>query len=358
MPKTRNVRLLGAVLLLAAATGCSTLPQSGPDMSNISEEADDLNIEFVTLTPATVPPFGPVPTPDNPMAAQINPGASRLKLGPGDVLRIQMFETSNTGSLFAEEGSGVLNRVIVDDRGNIALPYAGTMRAAGLTPADLQQKIAQQLASIAVQPAAYVEVVEDHSNSVMVAGAVPEPGRTSLQTGAASALDAINMAGGVEGDPWHYDVLLRRDGTVRRVPLSDLLNGQDFSIKPGDRLQVQQRPKRFIAMGALQEAGAYDFPSSNLNLLEALAAAGGLSDQRANRNGVYVYRPSHDAAQKPKLFLLDMADPESVLVAEAFAVQPGDAVYVTNAVLTDLNKFLEPILRSIAIFNFATVVSQ
>ena len=35
-------------------------------------------------------------------------------------------------------------------------------------------------------------------------------------------------------------------------------------------------------------------------------------------------------------------------------MKAGDAIFVTNALLTDINKVLEPILRSLAIFRFAS----
>ena len=61
---------------------------------------------------------------------------------------------------------------------------------------------------------------------------------------------------------------------------------------------------------------------------------------------------------KPSLFLLDMSEPDSLFVANAFAMQPGDAIYVSNAPLTDFMKIVDPILRAIAIFNFSTAVGQ
>ena len=46
------------------------------------------------------------------------------------------------------------------------------------------------------------------------------------------------------------------------------------------------------------------------------------------------------------LFLLNMERPDSLFVADAFAIEPDDAIYGSNAPLTDVNKILEPILRS------------
>lgn len=352
----RYLALLLAGFMLA---GCSILPQSGPNMSGAEEDAEARDIIFTQLTAETVPAYSRVSPADRPLAAPIRPGAVRLKLGPGDVLRVQMFETGTTGSLFSgAEGAGVLNQVVVDDRGQINLPYAGRLQAAGLTPAELQDAIAKRLARIAVEPAAYVQVLQDFSNSVMVTGDVPKAGRQSLRDGVASALDAINNAGGLGGPAWHYDLVLRRGTEVSRRTVSDLLNGGDFALRPEDRLSVKLNPKKFIALGAVQAAGAFEFPVPELNLLEALAAARGLADTRANRTGVYVFRPAETAGAKQQLFALDMSEPDSLFIADAFAMQPGDAIYVSNAPLTDFMKIVDPILRAIAIFNFSTSVGQ
>ena len=352
-------RILAAAVISIALAGCSTLPQSGPDMRDAEEVAAQRDIHFTTLTAETVAPYVAIAQADSPLAQPIRAGEERLKLGSGDVLRVQMFETSATGTLFGETaGAGVLDQVVIDERGGINLPYAGRLRAAGLTPAQLQERIASRLSEIAVEPAAYVQVVRDHSNSIMITGAVAKAGRLSLRDGVASALDAINNAGGISGQPWHFDLVLRRGGSVSRYTVAALQNGGDFALKPGDRLTVEANTKKFVALGAIQAAGAFTFPSPELNLLEALAAAKGLSDQRADRTGVYVFRPQQKPGEKPSLFLLDMSEADSLFVANAFAVRPNDAIYVSNAPLTDFMKIVDPILRAIAIFNFSASVGQ
>lgn len=350
---------LAIAILSVWLAGCSVLPQSGPNMRGAEETAAERNIQYTVLTSENVAPYMAPPRTDRPLTQKIPVGKTRLELGAGDVLRVQMFETSAAGALFSGSGgAGLLDQVVIDEQGRINLPYAGRLQAAGLTPAQLQTRIAERLSEIAVEPAAFVQVVQDHSNSVMVTGAVARPGRQSLRNGIASALDALNNAGGVAGQPWHFDVILRRGMTVSRYTVADLQNGGDFPLTPGDRLMVEHNTKKFVALGALQTAGAFEFPAPDLNLLEALAAAKGLSDRQADRTGVYVFRPAPAPEAQHALFLLDMSESDSLFVANAFAMKPGDAIFVSNAPLTDFMKILDPILRSIAIFNFSTTVGQ
>ena len=107
-------------------------------------------------------------------------------------------------------------------------------------------------------------------------------------------------------------------------------------------------PKRFIAIGAISSSGAYDFTAPQMSLLDALALAGGLNDSLADRRGVYLFRPVPQALDRGKLFLLDMSEPYSPFVASAFDVRPGDAIYVTNALVTDFDKIIAPLVRSIS----------
>jgi protein involved in polysaccharide export with SLBB domain len=74
-----------------------------------------------------------------------------ITLGVGDVVSVTIFEAEG-GGLFvpsevgARPGSFVtLPEQIVDSNGNITVPYAGTIRAAGRTPSEVQQAITEAL---------------------------------------------------------------------------------------------------------------------------------------------------------------------------------------------------------------------
>ena len=68
---------------------------------------------------------------------------SRISLGIGDVVSITIFE-AEVGGLFVPGDAGArpgnfvtLPNQIVDSNGNITVPYAGTIRAAGRTPSEV-----------------------------------------------------------------------------------------------------------------------------------------------------------------------------------------------------------------------------
>ena len=75
----------------------------------------------------------------------------RITLGVGDVVSVTIFEPE-PGGFFVPSDPGArpgnfvtLPNQIVDTSGNITVPYAGTIRAAGRTPSEVQQAIMEAL---------------------------------------------------------------------------------------------------------------------------------------------------------------------------------------------------------------------
>jgi hypothetical protein len=77
----------------------------------------------------------------------------RITLGIGDVVSVTIFE--RPGGLFVPGDTGArpgnfvtLPNQIVDSNGNITMPYAGTIRAAGRTPSEVQRAINESLRAL------------------------------------------------------------------------------------------------------------------------------------------------------------------------------------------------------------------
>jgi protein involved in polysaccharide export with SLBB domain len=77
----------------------------------------------------------------------------RITLGIGDLVNVTIFE-AEPGGLFipGEPGARPGNFVtlpdqVVDTNGNITVPYAGTIRALGRTPAEVQEAINEALST-------------------------------------------------------------------------------------------------------------------------------------------------------------------------------------------------------------------
>ena len=83
---------------------------------------------------------------------------------------------------------------------------------------------------------------------------------------------------------------------------------------------------------------------------------GGLSDERANKTGVFVFRLGdiqNNPGARARVFRLDLGQPVSIFVAQQFGMQVRDVVYVTNAPLYEYNKVLTAIYKTFSIVGIA-----
>jgi polysaccharide export outer membrane protein len=75
----------------------------------------------------------------------------RITLGIRDVVSVTIFEAEPGGLFIPSEPSArpgnfvTLPNQVVDSKGNITVPYAGTIRALGRTPSEVQEAINEAL---------------------------------------------------------------------------------------------------------------------------------------------------------------------------------------------------------------------
>ncbi len=343
--------------------GCQVVPGDGPWMGGAqSTSTDALPFDLIDLTPTTVVAFRPVTSIDRPSITSNLSASAHVSVAPGDVLKVRIFEPYE-GSIFPtiQRPGADLGVQRVTDEGTINVPYAGTVKVAGLDLTQIEQRIASQLTGKAQDPQVVVEFVADRTHTVMVSGDVKQPGRISLLEGTRSVLDAINRAGGPYAPnnlpASQLEVVVRRNGQViLTTQYSDLLAGGDIAVQKNDEIVVRPNVRNFTVLGAVQKAGNYEITKVNLTLLEALGQVGGLTDERANKTGVFVFRMGdiqNNPGTRARVFRLDLAQPVSIFVAQEFGMQPRDVVYVTNAPLYEYNKIVTAIYRTFAVVGVA-----
>ncbi|WP_033461576.1 polysaccharide biosynthesis/export family protein [Bordetella bronchiseptica] len=351
----RLIRCL-SIALLALLSGCSILSGSGPTRSAIMDGgstdatgAKPGSYDLVDLRADTIAPYVLVKAVSKDGATS-DGYVGNMRVMPGDVLRILVADSMETG-LFAPLAAGgtVFEAVRVAADGSISLPYAGRLKVQGKSLAQIEQLVKGSLRNTAaVQPQVMVDLADDRSNSVLVAGAVPRPGRFGGNKGPLTALDAITQAGGSTLPAYQADVVIRTGSKVQRIPYQQLLNGRNVAVEPRSELVVEPNLKRFVAMGALTKPGLHELPSNQTNLLDALGVAGGLNDRAADATGVFVFRldgRNADGRRRPTVFRLNMRNPESMFLAKQFELLPEDVVYVSNAPMYEWEKIITPIVQ-------------
>lgn len=365
---------IASLLLATALPGCAAfLSQSGPSRSAVIGHAADtgpspgaakIDYSLVSLDAGVVSQLGdddPVPRFS---AALTDQAASPGTLGVGDSVALTIFE-AGAGGLFipSEPGTRAGNFVNlptqqIDSSGTITVPFAGSVRAAGLTPAAVEQDIDGRLKGRALEPQAVLTVTDRRAGAISITGEVGNAARFSLEPGGETVLGAIARAGGPRFPAYETTVTLQRGGRTEHALLSVIMTdpSQNVALQPGDGIYLAHTPRYFLAFGAngpAQSIGLvnrrFTFDDVHLSLADALAKAGGLEDDRANARAIFVYRfvrPSTEAANAvtPTIYMLDLTNPAGYFYANNFRVHNEDTLFVSNSPSTDLSKFLALVL--------------
>lgn len=365
-----TVRVCSFILAIAVGVaGCGTIPGDGPLMIGAQATSTEaLPFDVIELTPTTIVAVSQPPNIDRASITGSLPAGRSFVATRGDVLRVRVFERYEGGIFPTLQRSGAdFGAQRVTDEGTINVPYAGVVQVEGLELSQIEHRIVAKLGTRAQDPQVIAEVVTDWSYTVMVSGEVKRPGRVSILDGVRTVVDAINNRGGLAsgggaegaggggagsagGGSNQTEVVVRRGGLViLDAQYSELLAGGDIAIQKGDEIVARPNSRTFTVLGAVMKSGNIEMSKPNLSLLEALGSVGGLSEQRANKSGVYVFRMG-DLETKPsakaRVFRLDLNLPVSIFVAQQFNIQVRDVVYVTNAPLYEYDKILKPIYQT------------
>ncbi len=367
------VRLLGVAPALLSLSACANLPASGPTADAINAaQRRGADFSIVDIDAAALAGL-PSPDPGPSSLAALDGGGSADRMGPGDVLQISIYEVgvslfagrsagsgSNTNAFTPSTGAAeTLPPITVGRDGTIVLPWIGRLTAAGKTPDALSAEIAGALRGKSQDPQVVVGVRENLANTVMVTGDVKKPGRLPLSLAGERLSDAVALTGGPSNAVQDTTVQLSRAGRSGAIPLAALMTdpSDDVPLRAGDRVTVVYQPRSFTVFGAAGKVSEVPFQTPHVSLAEAIARAGGPSDQQADASAVFVFRyqPSAPdgapmAGAKPVAYRLDLLKAQSYFLAQGFEMRPRDVIYIANArsnqptkVVQILNLFFSPI---------------
>jgi polysaccharide export outer membrane protein len=293
-----------------------------------------------------------------------SPHYSRL-VGPGDVLEVTIWEAAPAtlfGGAMITAAGGIetshatsLPPQMVNDEGYISVPFAGRILAAGKSLGQIEAEIVERLHGKANQPQVLVRRTQDFSADATVVGDVNRSTRVPLVPGNDRLLDAIAEAGGVKEPVNKVTIQVTRGEQVYSMPLQTIIRDprQDVNLMPGDVVTALYQPYSFTALGATGKDEEVNFESQGISLAQALARTGGLIDSRSNPKGVFVFRfvpknalkwPHHPVMTTPDgmvpvVFRIDLTNPSSFFLIQSFPMQDKDILYVSNAPVTEMQKF-------------------
>jgi polysaccharide biosynthesis/export protein len=252
-----------------------------------------------------------------PAAGREAPGPVRddYRLGPGDIVRIQVFQNPD-----------LTVEARLSEAGVISYPLLGAVRLSGLSASQGEQLIATRLrdGKFVQNPQVTVNVLTFRSQQVSVLGNINRPGRYPIETTGMRLSEVLSLAGGISATGADEVVLVTvRDGRPTRLEI-DIVEmfasgdlEKDPTMQAGDVVYVNRAPNYFI-YGQVSRPGMYTL-ERGMTLAQAIAKGGGLTLRGTDR-GVRVHRRFGDKAIQVLEPRLD--DP----------VRPDDLIFVRESV--------------------------
>lgn len=385
-------RLFGWLAILAlplVVAGCSSLGASGPSTRAVkSAGRADPRIKVVELTDSVA---------RHVIGAQRNETLSQLLgdappqgsvVGLGDVLDISIWEAP-PAALFGTTAADArlslapvtsrgseIPQQMVNSEGQITVPFVGSINVAGRTTHDISREIVRRLSGRAHEPQAIVRIAENQAANVTVVGDVANSRRVALTTKGERLLDVLAAAGGVRQPVDKIMIQVTRGNRVVQQPLGSVIRTPPDNIRlaADDVVTALHQPFSFQALGAIGNNAEINFEGTGITLAQALGRIGGLQDNRADVKGVFIFRLEDPAALPPELangaqttpdgkipviYRVDMANPATFFVAQGFPIRNKDVIYVSNAPLSDLFKFVNVVSQmTFSVVNIGNIVDQ
>jgi polysaccharide export outer membrane protein len=142
---------------------------------------------------------------------------------------------------------------------------------------------------------------------------------------------------------------------------------ENIPVEPGDRIQVDYLPRTYLSFGATGQVAQKQFDTATLSLAEAVARVGGLDDNRANPEALFLFRferpgnlqalgltPAGTVVASPQavipgampqgvpvIYKVNMRDPQTYFAIQQFPMQDKDVIYIANAPTVQIYKFLQ-----------------
>lgn len=289
--------------------------------------------------------------------------APEYRIGPLDMVQVVVWEHPELTSPMGQyQPAG--QKVTTD--GKLFYPYAGELQAAGLTAQELRAEITKRLSDkILNDPQVDVRVTGYNSLKAFVSGAVNRPGYVAFDEKPMSIPTVIASAGGFseEADPARMQ--LRRGNKVYNINYLDAFKSNlpldRILLKPDDQIFVPalsetQKENRVYVMGEVQKVGIVNVNQGQLSLVEALATAGGLQTLNASASSIYVIRNTSDA--QIDVFHLNGKNAMALAMADRFALNSHDIVYVDASGIATWNRLISLIMPSVQTVYYGTLTAR
>jgi len=316
-----------------------------------------VNGEKVTLRPldgASVREFG------TPMASSlaglqdlISGKVEPYKIGCQDVLLVTVWDHPELTLPLGQFRTDASTGMVVDEDGFLYYPYIGRVKVAGLSVVQVRELLTARLDKVLQKPQVDLKVLAFRSQKIFVGGEVRSPAVYNVTDISFTLAEAINRAGGFLPTADQSRVVVSRGDRAWTLNFLELLAqgnriGQ-ILLQDGDSVHVHHRDEAPVyLLGEVRNPRSVPTYQGRLSLAQALSEAGGINTASAAARSVYVFRRGQ-TDNTVDVFHLDAYNPIAMVLADRFALQARDVVFVDAGTLVRWNRVLSLILPSTSI---------
>ena len=239
-----------------------------------------------------------------PQAAQAE-NAGEYKLGPGDVVKVNVYDHPD-----------LQLEVQLTKDGDLSFPLVGHVKVDGQSVAEAEQSVAQRLdkGGFVKNPQVNMVVTQYRSQRVSLIGEINKPGRYPLDS-ATNLLDLLAIAGGITGNGGDLVEVLRGGKRIEVNLPADIKNNKNENTAlrmQNDDVIYIPRMQTYYVYGEVNKPGNFRLEQAQ-TVMQALAVAGGFNP-RASHTNITINRTQPDGS------------------VQAIAVQPTDPVQANDVI--------------------------
>lgn len=351
--KSRLLGLISLVTLLSLLTGCALAPGMHFQVAPDQPEQDTPNIRLNPIDPTTIQTLQTERASQLQTLQELVAPAKPYTIGAGDVLGVTVWDhpqlslpALTTGG--NQEAGVIPSGYLVSDEGTIQFPYVGNFKVQGLTASQAREALITPLSVYIKNPQITLRVQAYRSQKIYIDGEVRNPGQHFITENPMSLAEALARAAVTTASADTSRVSIVRNGRQYSADLPGLIqagvNPANIMLSSGDLVRVANRDETKVAvLGEIMRPGSMPMRNGRLSLADALAEAGGLNVNSADARQVYVIRGA-GLAQAPWVYHINTRSPAMLAMAEQFALQAKDIVYVDTAPLAMWNRVISLIL--------------
>ena len=282
---------------------------------------------------------------------------SIYRLSAGDILSIQLWAYPEITPPIQDRGASSVGYPI-DMEGYIQLPLVGRVHIAGKTLAETNLFLHNQFAKYLKHPDVVVRVLSYEGRRYFVNGQVIRSGQYNLNDQPISIYTALGQAGGIDtktGDTTNIQLI--RNGQTYNLNIIQLekqgLSLHKLLIQPNDTIFVNtKQEQKLYVMGESNKSQALVLRDQGMTLSDVLGESEGINPYSASAARIYVMRTDLNSKQST-IFQLNLNNIGNLALANQFAMQKNDIVYIDATGLTRWQRIMNQIVPfSSALYTF------